>query len=127
MSKEKTVKITVTVMPQTVEGLKENARENFITVNEAAERLISRWKTDDPLAVIGYMLEQISKSCMHLAGKDDVDEVLYSVFEVLRKSLPENWMKDTAEQIAELFGERGTAMLIDLPGDGVKGGNGNGR
>lgn len=117
MSKEKTVEITATVMRQTAEGLKNNAEENDITESEAAERLISRWKTDDPLVALYYILEHISNSCMNLSNTNDAEEVLSSVFEVLRKSMPKDLMKDTAEQVEALFAERGVQPFITLTED----------
>lgn len=117
MPEEKTVEITATVMRQTAEGLKNNAEENDITESEAAERLISRWKTDDPLVALYYILEHISNSCMNLSNTNDAEEVLSSVFEVLRKSMPKDLMKDTAEQVEALFAERGVQPFITLPED----------
>lgn len=125
MSKEKTVEITATVMRQTVEGLKNNAEENDITESEAAERLISRWKTDDPLVALYYILEHISNSCMNLSNTNDAEEVLSSVFEVLRKSMPKDLMKDTAEQVEALFAERGVQPFITLMEQNAQGGDGS--
>ena len=125
MPEEKTVKINATVMRQTVEGLKNNAEENDITESEAAERLISRWKTDDPLVALYYILEHISNSCMNLSNTNDAEEVLSSVFEVLRKSMPKDLMKDTAEQVEALFAERGVQPFITLTEQNAQGGDGS--
>lgn len=125
MSKEKTVEITATVMRQTAEGLKNNAEENDITESEAAERLISRWKTDDPLVALYYILEHISNSCMNLSNTNDAEEVLSSVFEVLRKSMPKDLMKNTAEQVEALFAEHGVQPFITLTEQNAQGGDGS--
>lgn len=117
---EETVEITATVMRQTAEGLKNNAEENDITESEAAERLISRWKTDDPLVALYYILEHISNSCMNLSNTNDAEEVLSSVFEVLRKSMPKDLMKDTAEQVEALFAEHGVHSFITFLKDPTK-------
>lgn len=115
MPEEKTVKINATVMWQTVEGLKRNAEENNISEDEVAERLISRWKTDNALVALNYILAEIVRAGRELGSEDDIKAVLAALFDILRKSLPKSWAKDIAEQVEELFKEHGVRPIAALP------------